>query len=237
MIPAAVSQFVKNVEQVNSEGLPKIKETPNTEIRELPENIENRETVLIVEQPDISFIESTSRTALMEQSRLNFSESRSEVNEITTEGLTEAEKTKIKEETGWSDEIIENIKNMEQYEILKEAGLVETEIDGRKCLVRENIDLNYTDEDGVTNRERMARGLPPLDSKTGKPIELHHLGQKANSPLVELTAEEHRTGEYEDGKKNQSLWHDNTIETEVHGEGNRWTSERRDHWTARAEKL
>jgi hypothetical protein len=47
---------------------------------------------------------------------------------------------------------------------------------------------------------------------------LHHLGQKADSPLVELTAEEHRTGEYENGKKNQSLWHDNTLETEVHGE-------------------
>lgn len=94
--------------------------------------------------------------------------------------------------------------------------------------------LDYTDEDGVSNRDRMARGLAPLDSKTGKPIELHHLGQKADSPLVELTEEEHRTGEYEDGKKNQSLWHDNTVETEVHGEGNNWDQERKAHWKARA---
>ena len=45
--------------------------------------------------------------------------------EIKSEGLTEEEKTKIKEETGWSDEIIENIKNMDQYEVLKNAGLIE----------------------------------------------------------------------------------------------------------------
>ena len=152
------------------------------------------------------------------------------------ETLAECCAREIKEETGWSDEIIDNIKNMKQYEVLKNAGLVEVEINGRKCLIKENIDLDYTDEDGVSNRDRMARGLAPLDSKTGKPIELHHLGQKADSPLVELTEEEHRTGEYEDGKKNQSLWHDNTIETEVHGEGNNWDQERKEHWKARAEQ-
>ena len=220
---------------------------PNTadelsEIKELPDDIETGEKPL-VEPPDISFIERTSRSALMEQCSLRATEQtkaesgkRSETTETKTEGLTEEEKAKIKEETGWSDEIIENIKNMKQYEILKNAGLIEAEINGRKCLIKENIDLDYTDEDGVSNRDRIARGLAPLDSKTGKPIELHHLGQKADSPLVELTEEEHRTGEYEDGKKNQSLWHDNTVETEFHGEGNSWDQERNAHWKARAEQ-
>lgn len=151
--------------------------------------------------------------------------------------ITEEDKERIKEETGWSDEIIDNIANMRQYEILKNAELKEVEINGRKCLVKENIDLYYADEDGVTNQERMARGLAPLDSKTGKPIELHHLGQKADSPLVELTEEEHRTGEYENGKKNQSLWHDNNVETEVHGEGNNWDQERKEHWKERVENM
>ena len=158
----------------------------------------------------------------------------SEVKETQSEGLTDEEKQKIKKETGWSDEIIDNIKNLKQYEILKNAGLKEDEINGRKCLIKEDIDLDYMDEDDVSNRDRMERGLAPLDSKTGKPIELHHLGQKSDSPLVEFTEEEHRTGEYEDGKKNQSLWHDNTIETEVHGEGNNWDQERKIHWKARA---
>lgn len=208
---------------------------------ELPNDVESGEKP-VVEPPDISFIERTSRAALMEQFSLRATEtgdsdksSNSEVSESKSEGLTEEEKAKIKEETGWSDEIIDNIQNMKQYEILKNAGLIEVEINGRKCLIKENVDLDYTDEDGITNRERIARGLAPLDSKTGKPIELHHLGQKADSPLVELTEEEHRTGEYEDGKKNQSLWHDNAKETEVHGEGNSWDQERKAHWKARAE--
>ena len=203
----------------------------------------------VIEKPDIPYVVTHSRQALLAQFLREADETykgensetaeyddtyNSESNEVN-EGLTEEQKAKIKEETGWSDEIINNIKNMKQYEVLKNAGLREVEINGRKCLIKENIDLDYADEDGLTNRERMARGLAPLDSKTGKPIELHHLGQKADSPLVELTEEEHRTGEYEDGKKNQSLWHDNTVETEVHGEGNNWDVERKEHWKARVE--
>ena len=209
-----------------------------SEMNEFPDNIEGDNETRI-EPPDISYIERTSRSALMEQCSLmaseidNVNDSAFETTETKSEGLTAEEKAKIKEETGWSDEIIDNIANMKQYEVLKNAGLKEVEINGRKCLIKENVDLDYADEDGVTNRERMARGLAPLDSKTGKPLELHHLGQKADSPLVELTEEEHRTGEYEDGNKNQSLWHDNTKETEVHGEGNNWDQERKAHWKER----
>ena len=185
------------------------------------------------EQPDIPYIEKTSRSVLLEQCSSKATETNNEA-EAISKSLTEEEKAKIKEETGWSDVIIENIKNMEQYKILTNAGLIEVEINGKKCLIKENIDLDYTDNDGISNRDRIARGLAPLDSKTGKHIELHHLGQKADSPLVELTEEEHRTGEYKDGKKNQSLWHDNTVETEVHGEGNHWDQEKRAYWKARA---
>ena len=50
-----------------------------------------------------------------------------------TQELTDEDRAKIKEETGWSDEIVDNIQNMEQYEILKNANLIEVEINGRKC--------------------------------------------------------------------------------------------------------
>lgn len=233
MITELSEKAKKALETVEAE----VKEA--SEATELPENIEGNKTE--IDSPDISYIERTSRAALMEQCSLKASETESfegtnssEGTETKNEGITEEEKAKIKEETGWSDEIIENIKNMKQYEILKNAGLKEVEINEKKCLIKENIDLDYTDEDGISNRERMKRGLAPLDGKTGKSIELHHLGQKADSLLVELTEEEHRTGEYEDGKKNQSLWHDNTVETEVHGEGNNWDQERKNHWKARA---
>lgn len=224
------------------ESIVEIEEKETSELKEMPDDIESGNGKSI-EPPDVSYIERTTRVSLLEQFSVKATETKA-TNETTTnesketksEGLTDEEKQKIKEETGWSDEIIDNIKNMKQYEILKNAGLIEVEINGRKCLIKENIDLDYTDEDGISNRERMERGLAPLDSKTGKPIELHHLGQKADSPLVELTEEEHRTGEYEDGKKNQSLWHDNTIESEVHGEGNNWDQERKAHWKARAEQ-
>lgn len=237
MMLGAEEHLKKAIESVSSEQIKEMSET-----RELPDNIEDGHK-LEIEQPDISFIERTSRNSLIEQCLMKANETKkpeeqnnTEGTEIKKEGLTDEEKAKIKEETGWSDEIIDNIKNMKQYEILKNAGLKEVEINGRKCLIKENIDLDYTDEDGVSNRDRMARGLAPLDSKTGKPIELHHLGQKADSPLVELTEEEHRTGGYEDGKKNQSLWHDNTVETEVHGEGNNWDQERKAHWKERAQQ-
>ena len=211
-------------------------------IQDLSESIENNIVSNRIEKPDIAFIESTTRVALKEQSSVALIEVNknnggiSIIDSPENQRLTDDEKAKIKEETSWSDEIIDNIQNIKQYENLKSAGLVEAEINGRKCLIKENIDLDYTDDDGISNRDRITRGLAPLDNKTGKPLELHHLGQKADSPLIELTVEEHRTGEYEDGKKNQSLWHDNTLETEVHGEGNSWTQERKEHWKARSEQ-
>ncbi|SKA67939.1 HNH/ENDO VII family nuclease [Desulfobaculum bizertense] len=210
-------------------------------VQELPTSLEKNSTHQI-KIPDIAFIENTTRLELLEQITTKnvsgFKENTdihlSEASISKAENLNDEEKTKIQEETGWSLDIVENINNMAQYEILKNANLKEANIDGRNCLIKEDIDLDYTDDDGISNKDRIARGQAPLDNKTGKPIELHHLGQKADSPLVELTVEEHRTGEYESGKKNQSLWHDNTCATEVHGEGNTWAIERRTHWEMRA---
>lgn len=212
-------------------------------IKEIPIRRED-EGGRIIDKPDIAFMERATRMALIEQNADSSIENGKENSEGISESdidkpeeLTDEEKTKIKEETGWSDEIIESIQNMDQYEVLKNAGVQEAEVNGKKCLVKENIDIDYTDADGISNRDRIDRGLAPLDSETGKPIELHHLGQKADSPLVELTEQEHRTGEYKDGKKNQSLWHDNTIETEVHGEGNNWDNERQDYWQERSKQI
>lgn len=41
------------------------------------------------------------------------------VGEIKNEGLSAAEKAMIQKETGWSDEIIDAISSMEEYEIYK----------------------------------------------------------------------------------------------------------------------
>lgn len=49
---------------------------------------------------------------------------------------------------------------MEQYEIYKNAGLVEADINGRKVLIKKDIDLDYKDpKTGETNRENGKRAF------------------------------------------------------------------------------
>ena len=130
-------------------------------------------------------------------------------------------------ESGWSDEIVNNIGSLEEYEIYKNAGLVEVEIGGKKCLIRNDIDWNKEDAFGRTNQERAEQGLSPLDND-GKPIELHHIGQHADSPLAELKQEEHR------GKENDSILHNKNKETEI--DRISFANERSQHWRARVKE-
>lgn len=142
-------------------------------------------------------------------------------------GLSEEEKAKIKELTGWSDEILDAIGSMEEAEIYMKAGLKEVEINGKKCLIREDIDWNQKDEMGRTNKERAEQGLSPI-TKDGKTVELHHIGQHADSPLAELTTEEHR------GKGNDTVLHNKTKESEI--DRRAFANERSSHWEARAQE-
>ena len=51
---------------------------------------------------------------------------------------------------------------MEQYDILKDAGITSKLINGKTALIRD-IDLNFVDEMGRTNLVRMQSGMAPLD--------------------------------------------------------------------------
>lgn len=152
-------------------------------------------------------------------------EDQGESEEGINKGLTDEEKAKIKEETGWSDEIIDAIGSWKEYEIYKDAGLVEAEIGGKKCLIRTDIDWEQKDAMGRTNRERAEQGLSPIN-KDGKVIELHHIGQHPDSPLAELTQEEHR------GKGNDTVLHDKTKVSEIDRQV--FAEERGSHWAERA---
>ena len=162
---------------------------------------------------------------ILSQVKGNYSKEANESPETRKE-LSDEEKQRIKEETGWSDEIIDAISSMEEYEIYKKADLEEKEINGKKCLVRKDIDLEQKDSMGRTNSERMGKGLPPLD-KNGRPIELHHIGQKSDSPLAELTTSEHR------GKGNDAVLHDKKKESEI--DRDKFAEERSEHWKNRSE--
>lgn len=144
--------------------------------------------------------------------------------EVSNQGLSESEKLHIREETGWPDEIINAIRSMEEYEVYKKAGLKAEKVGDKICLIQPDIDMEQKDGFGRTNKERMEQGLAPLTSEES-PYELHHIGQHPDSPLAELTMQEHR------GKGNDLLLHDKTKESEI--DRVNFAEERAEHWNKR----
>lgn len=139
--------------------------------------------------------------------------------------LTPEQKKDVQKETGWSSEIVDAIGSREEYQIYKEVGLVEAKVGEKTCLIRPDIDMKQVDGFGRTNKERMEQGLAPLTSEK-RPYELHHIGQHQDSPLAELTMQEHR------GKGNDTILHIKTKESEINRE--EFGYERAEHWQNRA---
>lgn len=140
--------------------------------------------------------------------------------------LTEEQKNYYKEALRCSDEVIAYIRNKQEAEIYVKAGLHEKTVCGRKCLVR-NIDFDYTDSKGSTNRERMKDGHAPY-TLDGEQIDLHHIGQRDNSPLAELTKSEHT------GKDSDKYLHDKIGESLV--DHSKFVTPKKKHWTARSKE-
>ena len=97
--------------------------------------------------------------------------------------LNQHDKQELKTETGWSESIVDNIRWKEEAAVYKGLNVIEKDVNGRACFQRIDIDYNITDEFGKTNKDRMLEGKAPL--MDGKPVELHHIGQKQDSPLAE----------------------------------------------------
>ncbi len=142
----------------------------------------------------------------------------------TASGLTMNQVAQIQRESKYPLDVIKGLKTMEQYDILKKAGVTAKMLKGKTALVR-NIDLNFVDEMGRTNLVRMQSGYAPLDP-TGIPYELHHIGQKADSTLAILTRSEHRMG------GNHAIWHEFTGATDNPSSGTGWIKTRKEFWEA-----
>lgn len=142
--------------------------------------------------------------------------------------LTYTEKQKLKQETGWSDEAVDAIRSVKEAEIYKNAGLKETEINGKKYLIRDDIDFEQRDNFGLTNRERIQMKMSPY-TRSGKKVELHHIGQRQDSPLAELTMQEHR------GKGNDPILHDKKKQSEINR--SKFDKERTLYWKTRMENI
>lgn len=157
---------------------------------------------------------------------------REDVCSFFTNSLSDKQKVQIREETGWSEVIVNHIDNMDQYDIYKGAELHESEIDGRKCLCK-NIDMNFVDpKTGKTNKDLMEQGRAPVDSKTGEKIELHHMQQNFKGPFAELTSTEH-------GGINDTILHDKNKESFRNDpeKNNQYNNiDRPDHWKERSKE-
>ncbi|MCF0185543.1 MAG: nuclease [Bacteroidaceae bacterium] len=157
------------------------------------------------------------------------------------EGLTEKQKEDIKEKTGWSDKIVDSIRSNEEASVYMDAGLKEvngnlerTDIDWNAKIPQDRIDRMrsiYGDEvadkwAGKTNMDLIREGKAPY-GPDGERINLHHIGQKSDSPLAELTDTEH--------KSNDGVLHDKTKESEI--ERPVFRKEREAYWQNRYNEL
>lgn len=132
------------------------------------------------------------------------------------------------EQLGVPKEVLDAIGSEAEAKIYEGANLEPAEVNGKPSLIRTDIDYDQKDAMGTTNLDRMKSGRAPLDAN-GKPIELHHIGQKPDSPLAELTSAEHR------GNGNDNVLHNKQKESEINRED--FDKERKDYWKARAEQI
>lgn len=114
----------------------------------------------------------------------------------TKNGLTMNQAALIQKTSKWPLDAIKNIHSMEEYNIYKEAKLIPTKLPDGELVFLRQIDWTLTDAYGRTNVQRVGANLAPIDA-TGTPFELHHVGQRADSPLAILSwAEHHSSGNY-----------------------------------------
>ena len=136
-------------------------------------------------------------------------------------GLTMNEAAVIQKESKWSLKSMKNIHSTEEYNIYKEAGLKEMSIGGNKSLIQK-INLDYVDEMGRTNAQRIMENLSPLD-ENGIAYELHHIGQSDGAPLAILSKSQHMQG------GNNSILHWKDGATGVN-HGTEWQKTVREFW-------
>lgn len=105
----------------------------------------------------------------------------------------------------YSAEINKYIRRPEELEIYKSCNLTETVITRRTLIYP--VDISYKYGGGISNLERMLNGDSPRDALTGEVIELHHIGQRFDSPFAELPRLTHCS------TKTYRLLHDASIES------------------------
>ena len=211
-----------------------VSETEEVEIGKTNDNNENEVEIgkTDVEESNEVKIGKTDveKTSHEKSATVNIDESNSskaiEVNVNQNEEL----RAYLEKESTYSMEVNKYISSPEELQVYKDAGLVEKNIDGRICLIREDLDLDYVDkQSGLTNAELIAKGRSPYDAKTGERIELHHIGQDFNAPFAELkSVSEHDIYSKTLHKSETDSWRRDPEKV------SQYTAQRKAHWKNRA---
>ena len=158
--------------------------------------------------------------------------------------MTEIERDRLRQRTGWSGAIVSQIRSVEEAEIYIKAGLKEAVVGGRPALIRTDIDWSdysirrntwlrdsarqglkdYDEWAKYNNADLIGEGYPPRD-RNGGPYELHHIGQRQDSPFAELTWGEHM------GEGNNTVLHAAGRESEI--DRGEFDDEKSRYWQAR----
>lgn len=103
----------------------------------------------------------------------------------------------IKFKTGWSNQAIKWIENMDIANVYMELPLKEAKVGNRRAFILKDLDGNMIDKGSIdrhTNKVTMSKGGQPLYMYKGElnSTELHHSGQHPNSLLVEMPYSQHK---------------------------------------------
>lgn len=140
--------------------------------------------------------------------------------EVESVGVERAELVPLKDSLGE----VQHMLSLEEAAHYEQIGLEPVRVNDKECLIRSDIDWTQKDGCGQTNLERCKRGGAPID-KNGRPIELHHVQQKSDGMLAELTFEEHRSAGID------KMLHPNKVSEIDRLDFNKVKSE---HWKTRA---
>lgn len=103
------------------------------------------------------------------------------------------------------------------------------EVNGKTVTMdNSTFDPNFVDKQGRTNVQRMQQGLAPIGTD-GKSVNIHHIDQTNNGPVMEITATEHQ--------QNYSSLHTNTGQEPSQINRSEFDSWRKGYWQWRSNNL
>ena len=126
------------------------------------------------------------------------------------------------------DEAVEAVGKGSKKTVCK-SGTKTVDVNGKTVTMNNStFDPNFVDKQGRTNIQRMEQGLAPIGTD-GKSVNIHHIDQTNNGPVMEITATEHQ--------QNYSILHINIGQSPSQINRSAFNNWRRGYWEWRSNNL